>query len=922
MATLTPDQWRALGPYLDQALTLSGEERVRWLESLRAENPDLADQVRELLEHGRAAEHEGLLERSPIRPLQTPGLAGQTVGSYVLISAIGHGGMGTVWLAERNDGRFQRKAAVKFLSLGLIGHSGEERFKREGAILARLANPNIAELLDAGVTAGGQPYLILEYVEGEPIDRYCDDSKLDIRARIRLFLDVLTAVAHAHANLIIHRDIKPSNVLVSKSGEVKLLDFGIAKLIEGEGQENAATVLTAEAASPLTPDYAAPEQLTGNPVTTATDVYALGVLLYQLLTAHHPAGSGARSPAERLKAITETEPRLASETVSQDQDAATAPNRSTTPEKLRRQLSGDVDTITAKALKKNPQERYASVTAMADDLRRYLRNEPINARPDTMTYRAAKFVRRNRTAVALATLAAVGTFAGLATAVLEARKARSERDFALREVEHAELLNEFHQFVLSDAAPSGKPLAVNQLLERAEQIVSRQHAGNDANRIRLMISIGRQYLELDQQANARRLLDQTYQLSRSSPDASLRAAASCTLAAALARDSELERAESLFQEGFRALPQGPQFDLERVNCLQSGLEIVQETGDIHEGIARAEQAQRILRQSPFDSDTLELYRWTDLGKAYGSAGQDAKAVAAYEHAGSLLSAIGRDETGSAAILYNNWAVQLAQVGRPLEAEKLYRRAIEIGKVQNSEEEMSPVTLVNYAISLRELGRLDAAADAADRAFAIAKRRGDGVGRIELERARIYMARGDWKRARTTLAGVETSFRKDLPAGHFALGVLASEKALDALLEGDYPAASRLADEGVSIIEAAVKAGGEGSYYLPRLLTRRSVIQLAAGRPNEAAADASRAIDLMRPTVNPGEFSCHLGDAYFALGRALQRQGKSEEARAAFRSAADNLQNTLGPEHPDFLEARSLAEGSNAAQAIGPRSTGK
>lgn len=185
-----------------------------------------------------------------------------------------------------------------------------------------------------------------------------------------------------------------------------------------------------------------------------------------------------------------------------------------------------------------------------------------------------------------------------------------------------------------------------------------------------------------------------------------------------------------------------------------------------------------------------------------------------------------------------------------------------------------------------------------------------------------MARGDWKRARTTLAGVETSFRKDLPAGHFALGVLASEKALDALLEGDYPAASRLADEGVSIIEAAVKAGGEGSYYLPRLLTRRSVIQLAAGRPNEAAADASRAIDLMRPTVNPGEFSCHLGDAYFALGRALQRQGKSEEARAAFRSAADNLQNTLGPEHPDFLEARSLAEGSNAAQAIGPRSTGK
>jgi tetratricopeptide (TPR) repeat protein len=538
-----------------------------------------------------------------------------------------------------------------------------------------------------------------------------------------------------------------------------------------------------------------------------------------------------------------------------------------------------------------------------------------------LTYRATKFVRRNRTAVALATLAAVGTLAGLGTAVHEARKARSQRDFALREVEHAELLNEFHQFVLSDAAPSGKPLMVN-LLQRAEQIVSRQHAGNDSNHLRLMISIGRQYLELDQQSNARRVLDQAYQLSRSSPDVSLRAAASCTLAAALARDLELDHAESLFQEGFRALPQGTQFDLERVNCLQSGLEIVQETGDIREGIARAESAQRILQQSPFDSDTLELYRWTDLGKVYGSAGQDAKAVAAYERAGALLSAIGRDETGSAVILFNNWAVQLVQVGRPLEAEKLYRRAIEIGKVQNSEEDMSPVTLVNYAISLRELGRLEAAADNADRAFAIAKRRGDAVSRIELERARIYMAQGDWKGARTTLASVETMFRKDLPPGHFAFGVLASEKALNALLEGDHPTAFKLADQGVSIIEAAVKAGGEGSYYLPRLLTRRSVVQLAACRSDEAAADAARAIGLLQPGVKPGEFSSYLGNAYLALGHALQGQGKPEDARAAFRSAADNLQNTVGPEHPDFREAHALAEGSNAPRATGPHSPAK
>jgi serine/threonine-protein kinase len=538
-----------------------------------------------------------------------------------------------------------------------------------------------------------------------------------------------------------------------------------------------------------------------------------------------------------------------------------------------------------------------------------------------LTYRAVKFVRRNRTAVALATLAVAGILAGLVTAVHEAGKARSQRDFALRQVERAELLNEFHQFLLSDAAPFGKPLSVNQLLQRAEQIVAREHASNDSNRLRLMISIGRQYLELDQQANARRVLDNAYQLSRNSPDVSLRAVASCTLAAALARDLALGHAESLFQEGFRALPQETQFVLERVDCLQSGLEIAQETGDIREGIARAEMAQQILQQSPFDSETLELYRWTDLGKVYGSAGQDAKAVAAYERAGALLSAVGRDETASAINLFNNWAVQLAQVGRPLEAEKLYRRAIEIGKVENSEENMSPVTLGNYAKSLRELGRLEGAADYADRAIAIAKRRGDAVSRIMLERARIYMAQGDWRHASTTLASVEAMFRKDLPAGHFAFGVLASEKALNALLKGDYPTALSLADQGVSIVEAAVKAGGEGRYYLPRLLTRRSVVQLAAGRSDKAAADAARSIDLLQPGIKPGEFSSHLGNAYLALGHALQRQGKAEAARAAFRSAADNLKNAVGPEHPDFREAYTLAEG-NAIQAMGPLSPAK
>ena len=355
----------------------------------------------------------------------------EIIGPYRLVRKLGQGGMGQVWQAERSDGRFERKAAVKFLNVALIGHVGEDRFKREGAILGRLSHPNIAELLDAGVSSSGQPYIVLEYVEGKPIDRYCDQGALDVKARISLFLDVLGAVAHAHANLIVHRDIKPSNVFVDKNGHVKLLDFGIAKLLEEEGQENAATMLTREGDSPLTPEYAAPEQVTGAPVTTATDVYALGVLLYQLLCGQHPAGSGLRTPASLLKAIVETEPPHLSDVVTStrakaEANAASAAQRSTTPEKLSRLLHGDLETIVAKALKKIPQERYSSVTAMADDIRRYLRHEPISARADTLAYRTVKFVRRNRVVVALASVALLALALGLSAALWQAHVARRE----------------------------------------------------------------------------------------------------------------------------------------------------------------------------------------------------------------------------------------------------------------------------------------------------------------------------------------------------------------------------------------------------------------------------------------------------------------------------------------------------------------
>src|SRR5262245_2012060 len=268
-------RWHAVSAYLDAVLDLADGERAAWLARLRAQDPQLAAEVETFLEELQTISRDQFLEDPVLALPMPPDLAGQTFGAYTLVSPIGQGGMGSVWLAERSDGQFERRVAVKLLNPALMGRGGGERFKREGNLLGRLAHPHIADLVDAGVTAAGQPYLVLEHVDGEPIDRFCDTRRLDVGARVRLLLDVLEAVAHAHAHLVVHRDIKPSNVLVARDGQVKLLDFGIATLLEGDGQAAGAARLTREGQSAMTPAYAAPEQISGGQVSTATDVYGL-----------------------------------------------------------------------------------------------------------------------------------------------------------------------------------------------------------------------------------------------------------------------------------------------------------------------------------------------------------------------------------------------------------------------------------------------------------------------------------------------------------------------------------------------------------------------------------------------------------------------------------------------------------------------
>ncbi len=486
---MTPENWQKIKNIFNSALELPKNKRRDFIEKESADNESVKNEALELLNSHE--EDEDFIENNCYTTVKNivieekHNFIGETIGRYQIERKIGSGGMGTVYLGNRIDGIFEQKVAVKLIKLGLDSDDTIFRFRRERQILAGLSHPNIAHLIDGGVTKTGSPYLIMDYVEGLSLKDYCDAHKLSLKARLKLFIRICSAISYAHQNLVIHRDIKPSNILITPDGLPKLLDFGIAKLIESDENElNGGQTLIARA---MTPEYASPEQILGKPVSTTTDIYSLGVVLYELLTGHRPFLFRKKIADEISKTITETHPPKPSFLCKTKGLNISVEN----PLTAVRNLQGDLDNIVLMAIRKEPERRYSSVEQFALDIGRYLDGLPVLAQQDTFGYRTGKFIKRHQTEVIAGTGILVSLLAGISATNRQAKNARRQRD-------KAEKVNDFLKKMLNSADPriQGKDVTMVEVLNLANDALEKDLVDQPIIDADLRSTIGLTYLSL------------------------------------------------------------------------------------------------------------------------------------------------------------------------------------------------------------------------------------------------------------------------------------------------------------------------------------------------------------------------------------------------------------------------------------------
>lgn len=888
MSTISRTRWQELEPLLDQALEMTPEERSDWLEQLHRELPELAADLAALLRGDSDAELSGFLARG-----FDVSLAGMEFGTYRLERPLGQGGMGSVWLASRADGRFDGKAAVKILNLALVNASGQERFRREGSVLARLAHPGIAKLLDAGVGGAGQPYLVLEYVDGEPIDVFARERSLNITERIQLVLQVLSAVGHAHANLVVHRDLKPSNILVTSSGTVKLLDFGIAKLLDGvsDGVTSGGSTLTLDGGRVLTPQFAAPEQVRGEPLTTATDVYALGVLLYLLLSGRHPTGADRGTPAEAVRGVLEAE-----------------------PPRLR---LGDLDTVLGKALRKDPAERYQTVKALGDDLGHYLRQEPVSARAHSLAYRAGKFIRRNRVAVVagslmLATLAAATVVT--TRLMLDARHqrdaARTQRDLAIYQEQRATASSSFMQFLLQSIAPTGKAYTMQELLDHARELLSTTYRGDPRFQARMMVEIADQYFELHDRQHELPLLVSAEQLAAKWGDPETAAYAACRLAKSSADDGDAAQAGEYLRRatGYlgatRQPPIGP-----RVECLRARSALARLQGATALAIANAREAVAIGLSSGDSISLRHLSAVNEVARALHDDDQIRASLETTQQILDVLTRTGRTQTLTMVVERFNQAALLARLGQFTTADTLLRHVMVLARGIDPQSEVPTYVMLLSADLTDRLGHPDSAIALYHRALVVTRQEHDTSYRIRglngligvlIERGRLR----DAARHLDSLAAIAP------PLGQWQADLL---RARLAFAQGHHA-------DGIRNYLAVLRTRGfpgrgrSTPYYAETVLTASEM----AWRSGDLAGADTLARDVLRLAHGEGQLddsSGVVGSALLMLGRTARASGALAEAKRQLRRSLTPLSNGYGSDDSRVGAARSLLDSIEPARPL-------
>jgi eukaryotic-like serine/threonine-protein kinase len=772
MERTAADRWRRIEALLDAALDLPVDAREAFLEGegAGAADPELGAEVRRLLAGDRRIER--FLER-PAAALAASLLAGggaegnadggdgvteavpERIAGYRIVREAGQGGMGTVFLAERDDPDLRQRVALKLVRGAVATRPLVRRFLEERRILASLDHPNIARLLDGGITDAGVPWFAMEYVEGIPIERYCAARELGVVARLHLFLGVCEAVQYAHRNLVVHRDLKPSNILVTDEGRVKLLDFGIARLLASD-EAGEAGELTRAGLHPMTPGYASPEQIRGEAVSTASDVYSLGVLLYTLLAGRHPYVDAARPPHEVARAVLEEAPAPASAVV-----AGSAGRR----------LRGDLDTIVATAMRKEPERRFATVEALATDVRRHLAGRPVSARPDTWRYRAGKFVGRNRAGVA-ASAAFVALLAGYGVSLAvhadriarEAARTEQVRDFLLSLFTHA-----------NPGVSQGRELTASELVELGARRVATELSGQPEIQAEMMTTLGQVYGTLGRYPEAREQLEAALAIRRRLHPAPSEAVARTAqlLSDALHFHGRTAEAEVLVREVLEMRRRLHGERDWRVGIIHTDLgDLLHTRGELAEAEAHLRTALRILVPARGEESSEVARARRDLGNVVRDQGAHSEAEALYRRSIRGFEARLGPSEPMGALTRNELARLLAETGAYEEAERLLQENLALYRVLYPRgHPMLGTTIRNLGVLRLRQGRPDEAAETLREALGIYARslppESPLIPRAERHLAAAELGAGDPRAAAVTAAGALERLRAMGLGGHRA-----------------------------------------------------------------------------------------------------------------------------------------------------------